>query len=158
MAQYLELIRTSGLTFERFELDRIPRSDNEEADQLAKLASSLIAIRDWSIILLTQEHPETEKATKEVLANSSRSCWKDAVEAYLTAGSLPSDKKEARVVRMRAAHFTIIAGDLYKRGFSQPYLKCLDPEKAEYRLREVHEGSCGNHAGGRSLAGKVLRQ
>ncbi|KAL0439970.1 UNVERIFIED_CONTAM: hypothetical protein Slati_2480000 [Sesamum latifolium] len=73
-------------------------------------------------------------------------------------GSLPLDKKEARTIRVISARFTMIAGELYKRGFSQPYLKCLDPERAEYVLREIHEGSCGNHSGGRSLAGKVLRQ
>ncbi|KAL0382017.1 UNVERIFIED_CONTAM: hypothetical protein Scaly_0489000 [Sesamum calycinum] len=32
------------------------------------------------------------------------------------------------------------------------------PRKAEYVLKEIHEGSCGNHSGGRSLAGKILRQ
>ncbi|KAL0399746.1 UNVERIFIED_CONTAM: hypothetical protein Sradi_2317900 [Sesamum radiatum] len=56
MAQYLDLIRTFGQTFEKFELKRIPRSENEEADQLAKLASSLTIMRDRSITLLTQEH------------------------------------------------------------------------------------------------------
>ncbi|KAL0421301.1 UNVERIFIED_CONTAM: hypothetical protein Slati_3153000 [Sesamum latifolium] len=158
MAQYLDLIRTFCQTFERFELERIPRSDNEKADQLAKLASLLTAIRDRNIIFLTQEHSEIEEATKEVLVNSNMPCWKDVIEAYLTPGSLPSDKREARAVRIRAARFTMIAGELYKRGFSQPYLKCLDLEKAEYVLREVHEGSCENHSRGRSLAGKVLRQ
>ncbi|KAL0448978.1 UNVERIFIED_CONTAM: hypothetical protein Slati_1454200 [Sesamum latifolium] len=51
----------------------------------------------------------------------------------------------------------MIDGSLYKRGFSSPLLKCLNPDKAEYVLREVHEGSCGNHSGARSLARKVLR-
>ncbi|KAL0406040.1 UNVERIFIED_CONTAM: hypothetical protein Slati_3917900 [Sesamum latifolium] len=118
MAQYLDLVRTFCQTFERFELECIPRSDNEEADQLAKLASSVTAIRDRNIILLNQEHSEIEEATKEVLVNSNMPCWKDAIEAYLTAGSLPSDKKEARAVITRAARFTMIAGELYKRGFS----------------------------------------
>ncbi|KAK4389921.1 hypothetical protein Sango_2329100 [Sesamum angolense] len=35
---------------------------------------------------------------------------------------------------------------------------CLGPEKANYMLREIHEGSCENHSGGRSLAQKVTRQ
>ncbi|KAL0303251.1 UNVERIFIED_CONTAM: Retrovirus-related Pol polyprotein from transposon opus [Sesamum radiatum] len=64
MAQYLDLIRTFGQTFEKFELKRIPRSENEEADQLAKLASSLTIMRDRSITLLTQEHPEIEEVAK----------------------------------------------------------------------------------------------
>ncbi|KAL0434621.1 UNVERIFIED_CONTAM: hypothetical protein Sradi_0170000 [Sesamum radiatum] len=37
-------------------------------------------------------------------------------------------------------------------------LKWLNPDKAKYVLREIHEGSCGNHSGARSLANKVLRQ
>ncbi|KAL0281764.1 UNVERIFIED_CONTAM: Retrovirus-related Pol polyprotein from transposon opus [Sesamum radiatum] len=55
-AQYLDLIRTFCQTFKKFELKRIPRSDNEESDQLAKLASSLTIMRNQSITLLTQEH------------------------------------------------------------------------------------------------------
>ena len=46
---------------------------------------------------------------------------------------------------------------LYKRGFSQPYLKCLALDETNYVLREVHEGACGNHSGARSLVHKVVR-
>ncbi|KAL0437771.1 UNVERIFIED_CONTAM: hypothetical protein Sradi_0485000 [Sesamum radiatum] len=158
MAQNLDLIRAFCQTFERFELKRIPRSNNEEADQLAKLASSLTTIKNRSITLLTQEHSEIEGTVEEVLASTNKPCCKDAIEAYLTTGSLLMGKKEARTIRVKAARFTMIAWELYKRGFSQPYLKCLDPERAEYVLREIHEESCGNHSRGRSLAGKVLRQ
>ena len=45
---------------------------------------------------------------------------------------------------------------LYKRGFSQPYLRCLAPDEANYVLREVHKGACGNHSGARSLVHKVV--
>ena len=46
---------------------------------------------------------------------------------------------------------------LYKRGFSQPYLKCLALDETNYVLREVHEGACGNHSRTRSLIHKVVR-
>ena len=39
-----------------------------------------------------------------------------------------------------------------------PYLRCLDAEEARYVLEEIHEGVCGNHTAGRSLAHKVTRQ
>ncbi|KAL0288882.1 UNVERIFIED_CONTAM: hypothetical protein Scaly_2717600 [Sesamum calycinum] len=52
----------------------------------------------------------------------------------------------------------MIDGELYKRGFSQPFLKCLTPEEGNYVLREIHEGMCENHLGGKALAGKSLRQ
>ncbi|KAL0294603.1 UNVERIFIED_CONTAM: hypothetical protein Scaly_3118600 [Sesamum calycinum] len=138
--------------FERFELQRVPRLNNEEADQLVKLASSLTTVQNRKITLLTQEYAVIEDPANEVLVSTSKPCWKDTIEANLTTGSLPTDRKEARTIRTRATRFTMIGGELYKRGFSQPYLKCLDPERAEYVLREVHEGSCGNHSGERSLA------
>ena len=45
---------------------------------------------------------------------------------------------------------------LYKKGFSQPLLKCLTKSKASYVPKEVQAGVCGNHLGARSLVGKVL--
>ncbi|KAK2997226.1 hypothetical protein RJ639_026117 [Escallonia herrerae] len=47
---------------------------------------------------------------------------------------------------------------LYKRSFTLPYLRCLTTTESDYALREVHEGICGQHLGGRALAHKVLRQ
>ncbi|KAK4409495.1 Ribonuclease HI [Sesamum angolense] len=147
MIQQLNLIRTLCQKFEIFELQRVPRSNNEKADQLAKLASSLTTVQNRMITLLTQERSGIEDPANEILVNTSKPCWKDTIEAYLTTGSLPADRKEARIIRTRATHFTMIRGELYKRGFSQPYLKCLDPERAEYVLKKIHEGSCENHSG-----------
>ncbi|XP_074346702.1 uncharacterized protein LOC141685507 [Apium graveolens] len=65
---------------------------------------------------------------------------------------------EARRLRYQAAKYVEYDGVLYKRGFNQPLLRCVDREEGNYILREVHEGICGNHSGGGSLAFKVLRQ
>ena len=46
---------------------------------------------------------------------------------------------------------------LYKRGFSMPYLKCVDEEEAKYILDEIHGVVCGDHIGPRSLVNKVMR-
>jgi len=46
---------------------------------------------------------------------------------------------------------------LYKRGFSMPYLKCIDEEEAKYILEKIYERICDDHAGPRSLVGKVIR-
>ncbi|XP_073136943.1 uncharacterized protein [Henckelia pumila] len=84
--------------------------------------------------------------------------WKDEIIDYLMRGNLPASQVKARKLRVRAARFTIIDGELYKRGFSSPYLKCLTPAKGNYVLREIHEGICGNHLADRALVGKALRQ
>ena len=39
-----------------------------------------------------------------------------------------------------------------------PILKCVGNEDANYILREVHEGICGNHIGAQTLTGKTLSQ
>ena len=45
---------------------------------------------------------------------------------------------------------------LYKRCFSQPYLRCLNLDKTIYVLRDVHEGAYENHSRARSLAYKMI--
>ncbi|CAL1384199.1 unnamed protein product [Linum trigynum] len=39
-----------------------------------------------------------------------------------------------------------------------PYLRCLGEEEANFAIRETHDGSCGMHAGPRSLEKILLRQ
>ena len=77
--------------------------------------------------------------------------------SFLQDGHLPQDVEEAKKVRKRAARFTILNDTLYKRGFSMPYLKCVNEEESEYILKEIHEGVCGDYAGPRSLVSKVVR-
>ncbi|XP_042511717.1 uncharacterized protein LOC122086839 [Macadamia integrifolia] len=84
--------------------------------------------------------------------------WIDPIVVYLRDGHLPGDQAEARAVKRRAAKYTLQGGVLYKRAISWPLLKCLPPSRVEETLREVHEGICGGHIGGRALAYKVLRQ
>ena len=71
---------------------------------------------------------------------------------------LPSDPKEASKLRARSSKFALLRGTVYKWGFSAPLLKCIGKEDANYVLREVHEGICGNHIGAGTLAGKTLKQ
>ena len=86
------------------------------------------------------------------------SSWMDPIWDYLLNGILPSDPKEASKLRARSARFALLRGTLYKRGFSAPLLYYIGKEDANYVLREVHEGICGNHIGAQALAGKSLRQ
>ena len=72
-------------------------------------------------------------------------------------GLLPNEKEAARKLKVQAARFVLIKDILYKRGFSRPYLRCLGAEEADYVIREVHEGICGNHSGSRSLVHKLVR-
>ena len=77
--------------------------------------------------------------------------------SYLKDGILPEGKDEASKLRVQSARYVLLNDALYKRGFSQLYLRCLSPNEANYVLREVHKGAYGNHSGARSLIHKVVR-
>ena len=80
-----------------------------------------------------------------------------SIVAYLRDGRLPEDRDEAIKLRIRVAKYVLIDEVLYKRGSSQPYLRCLAPDESNYVLREVYEGVCRNHSGARALVHKIVR-
>ncbi|XP_024043643.1 uncharacterized protein LOC112100085 [Citrus clementina] len=94
----------------------------------------------------------------EVMRVSTGESWMDPIRAYVRDRVLPEDKRQARKLKCRAARYTLLDGVLYRRGFTLPFLRCLHDEEADYVLREIHEGICGNHSGARTLAFKALRQ
>ena len=82
----------------------------------------------------------------------------DPIVAYLKTEEQLKDKTKARILQLKAAHYVLYDDKLYKKGYSMPLLKYATPLGAKYIMKEIHEGTCGNHAGGQSLAFKALRQ
>ena len=83
----------------------------------------------------------------------------DPVVLFLKEDILPEGKYEADKVWRKAPQFWLSKDQkLYKRSFSGPYLLCVHPEPTELLLDELHEGICGSHTGGRSLAHKAIIQ
>ena len=153
MILYLKKVRELLKKFVRVHIRHIPR-----ADALAKLE---ITSQEDLNRLTPVEHllePSVDLNNEEISPVMSEPSWMDPIWDYLMEGLLPNDPKEASKLRSRSVRFTIHQGTLYKRGFSTHILKCIAREDANYVLREVHEGVCGNHIGARALAGKVLRQ
>ncbi|XP_073138852.1 uncharacterized protein [Henckelia pumila] len=159
MLEYLTQVNELISGLDSYDIKQIPRVKNQSADRLAKLASSLANIDNRKITFLTYVKEKTDGSDVTIFcADSEEPSWKDEIIDYLMQGNLPANQVEARKLRVRAAWFTIIDGELYKRGFSSPYLKCLTPAKGNYVLHEIHEGTCGNYLAGRALAGKALCQ
>jgi hypothetical protein len=78
---------------------------------------------------------------------------------YLREGILPEQRKEAKIIRRKAVRFWLSKDSkLFKRSFSGPYLLCVHPEITEDLLFEIHEGICGSHTMGRSLAHRALTE
>ena len=125
------------------------------ADEVSKLASSKEEGTSTNLTMEVQKHPSIEEVAAFTI--QSTDTWMTPIIFFLQDGHLPQNAEEARKVKKRAARFTILNDVLYKRGFSMPYLKCVDEEEAKYILEEVHGGICGDHAGFKSLVNKVVR-
>ncbi|KAL0394444.1 UNVERIFIED_CONTAM: Gag-Pol polyprotein [Sesamum latifolium] len=136
---------------------QIPRNENERADALSKFGAMVAGVKSRKVTIMIKERSAIEEAEEVQMVQEDRS-WKIEIMRYLKDAILPDDPVAAKRKKFKAARFTMIGNKLYKRTINGPLLKCLDKERAEYVLREIHEGSCGNHSGGRSLAQKVARQ
>ena len=152
MKKYLTVVRALLTHFKKVELLQIPREENIDVDRLARLASSGVEIDGF---LEIQGRPSMEEGTVNSITDATS--WMSPIICYLKEGELPADKTEAHKLRIRASHFQLLRGTLYKMGFSRPHLRCLSPEEANYVIREVHEGVCGNHSRMKALAHKLMR-
>ncbi|KAK3010429.1 hypothetical protein RJ639_011088 [Escallonia herrerae] len=127
------------------------------ADTLSRLASTE-ETDIWRPIYLEFLKDRSISSQTEVETIEQEPCWMDMIVTYLSTGELPSERHEARNLRVKAARYALVEGTLYKKSFSLPYLRCLRLSESIYTLQEVHEGICGQHLGGRTLAQKILRQ
>ncbi|XP_061351287.1 uncharacterized protein LOC133296340 [Gastrolobium bilobum] len=157
MCKYLERVKDIMETFMTVKVEHIRRGENTWADILAKLASTKSPGNNRSVIQHNLQTPcvvmSITGETDEITADT----WITPIVNYLSEGTLPPDVKEAKKIARRSAHFCLMNDRLYKRGFSTPLLKCLNPGDVGYVLEEIHEGINGHHIGGHSLARKALR-
>ena len=143
--------------FQEVEIKQISRNENYRADMLAKMAATADPKLSKSVPLEVRTSPSIGEEVEVMRVNTEKS-WMDPILSYIRMGILPEDRKQARKLKCRATRYTLLDGVLYRRGFTLPLLRCLDDEEADYVLREIHEGICGNHSEARTLAFKALRQ
>ena len=155
MKKYLEEMksRTNGL---EVKFVQIPKEENECADRLTKAASVEFMNAPEQVLSFVQTSSliDDEKQIQEIDVEGN---WTAPLKAYLQLGALPDGKDAARRLKVRASRFVLIRDVLYKRGFSRPYLRCLSHGEANYVMKEVHEGICGNHSRARSLVHKLIQ-
>ncbi|GKB04390.1 reverse transcriptase domain-containing protein, partial [Tanacetum coccineum] len=152
-----EKVKTLTSNFKEFSIKQVPRNENKKADALSKIASTSFAHLNKQV--LVEELNEKSINEKESLAivEEEGHTWMTPICEYLTKEILPKDKKKARAVCRKASRYAVINGNLYKKSFLGPWLRCVGPLQANYVLREIHEGSCSMHSGPRSVVAKAIR-
>ena len=157
---YLSQVKCLQSEFDSFDLLHIPRNGNAHADSLTMLTTSS-AQNLPRVILVEDLHKPTEARRETAQIHQTRvgPSWMDSITQFLREDTLPEEMIESDKVRRKATRFWLSENQkLYRRSFSGLYLLCIHPEMTESLLEELHEGICGSHTGGRSLAHSVITQ
>ncbi|XP_074283236.1 uncharacterized protein LOC141607785 [Silene latifolia] len=143
--------------FSSFDIDQIRRDLNTHADALASLGSNFSPAVFDKIPIVHLLEPTIEKPGQTCPINEDTNSWTKPYYDWFLQGILSKDRHEARALRIKASTYTIINNMLFKKSLAGPYLRCLERHEAKQVIEDIHDGYCGNHKGGRSLASKVLR-
>ncbi|XP_071727502.1 uncharacterized protein [Rutidosis leptorrhynchoides] len=144
--KYLELAKSLVKNIVAFEIKQIHRNRNKKADALSKHAS---LIYDHFTIKVMGEVLERKSIDEDTLITiiTEEDCWMTPFTRYLTDGTLPEDKLQARRIRMRVPMYHFKDGILYRKSFTEPYLRCIGAMQAKEIIQEIHEGACSTHSG-----------
>ncbi|RDX96069.1 Tf2-9, partial [Mucuna pruriens] len=156
LAKYRDQAASTASSFDKFTLLHVPKDQNERADLLAKLASTQRRGQQKTVIHEKLSMPAIERP--EILSIGNKAAtWMTPILDYLQKEAVPEDPKEVLKTTKEATKYTILGQQLYRRGFSFPLLRCLEGDESSYVIKEIHEGVCGTHIGGRALASKIAR-
>ncbi|XP_057442199.1 uncharacterized protein LOC130733921 [Lotus japonicus] len=161
LSKYLEIVHRLMMEIEKIRIEHIPRSQNERTDVLAKLACTGRLGNYQTVIQETLPFPNIDlveikiKAVKAITEGGGPS-WMEPIKFFIQ-NPPREDDLNTREKRREASFYTLVGGELYRRGIMSPLLKCIDIKDVHGIMAEVHEGVCSSHIGGRSLAVKILR-
>jgi len=145
--------------FQKIKIILITRGQNKHADSLATLASTLADEIPRLIKVEVVQEPSIDPKVNISAISLPKPSWMDLIIEFLVEDHLPSESKEADKVRRSATWFWLSKDHrLYRRSFGGPYLLCLHPSKVNDLLTKLHDGVCGSHVGGRSLAHQAMTQ
>ncbi|KAJ9544140.1 hypothetical protein OSB04_023847 [Centaurea solstitialis] len=158
MMSYLKIVKERIVRFDHFSIEQIPRDQNTQADALANLGYAFNDPFLKNIHVLHLITPAIE-IKEEIQMNEETYNWSLDIWNYLKHDKLPEHKLEARKTRSKASRYTIFEDQLYRKSTSGLLLRCVVSQaQMNQILQEMHDGECGNHAGGRSLANRISRQ
>ncbi|GJU39297.1 reverse transcriptase domain-containing protein [Tanacetum coccineum] len=157
MIKYLEKAKSLISGFANFSISQVPRSKNKKADALSKIASTSFVHLSKQVLVEILKEKSIQGEEVATVVEQDGPTWMIPIMEYLKDGTLPSDRKDASKLCIKARQYELWEGVLYRRSFLTPWLRCVGPLQADYVIREIHEGSCSMYAGLRSVVAKAMR-
>ncbi|GJW98895.1 reverse transcriptase domain-containing protein [Tanacetum coccineum] len=142
MIKYLEKVKSLVNGFASFSISQVPRSKNKKADALSKITSTSFAYLSKQVLVEILKEKSIHEEEVATVVEEEGTTWMTPIIEYLKDKILPSDRKEASKLRIKARQYELLEGILYKRSFLKPWLRCIGPLQEDYVIREIHERSC----------------
>ena len=102
-----------------------------------------------------KEKPPVERIVAAVPGPSSD--WREPFIKHLTTADVLADNIERECLTCCSKHCVPVEGKLYHKNTKGELLqKCVSKEEGEKILKEIHAGTCGNHAASRTLVKKAF--
>jgi hypothetical protein len=90
------------------------------------------------------------------VSQSDLDAWISEIRDYLKENVLSEDHVSAERIVWLAKRYTVVEGDLYRRGTNDILMRCITQEEGHELLAEIHGGECGSHSSSRTLVGKAF--
>ena len=164
LTPYKKLVENLKESFIDITFEQIQRTNNRVADAMATIASLLDIPNNVpkfeflvkQLLVLAYDIPDSKMVCDIVGPDSP---WYKEIYDYLHAEVIPTglSNNQHRTFLRKSAKYTIVGDTLYRRALDNTLLRCLDSTEAQATLRGVHEGICGSHSSGPTLAKKIMR-
>nr|XP_012466309.1 unnamed protein product [Gossypium raimondii] len=159
LVKYHDLVAELIKEFYKVTFNYFPQEENQLADALATLASMFKVNRETEIMPIQMSIYETPAHCFSIEEESDGRPWFHDILEYIKNQRYPEqvNENDKRTIRRMAFGFVLDGDILYKRGKDQVLLRCVDAVEARKILEEVHEGICGTHASGFTMARQIMR-
>ncbi|XP_045831048.1 uncharacterized protein LOC123922369 [Trifolium pratense] len=173
--------------FDSIDIEHVPRIENQEANDLAQIASGykvskarleqLIEIKEKLIsnepMQLELSMPKLEGAemSPNDINNSDKEMNYDELQILVIDNLIDGDWRKPiveylenpigsalRKIKYRASNYVIIGNELFKKTLEGVLLKCLSENEAYIAISDVHSGACGSHQSGHKMKWLLVRQ
>ncbi|TYK16440.1 uncharacterized protein E5676_scaffold21G002380 [Cucumis melo var. makuwa] len=157
LVPYSQYVIKLSQNFEKISFDHVPREDNRMTDALAILAVM------FDLNLEFELHPIqiTKRDVPAYCMNvgNDNKPWYFDIKEYIKCREYPYEalENDKRTIRRLAMNFFLSGEVLYKRNHDMVLLRCVDEEEAKQIMTDIHEGICGTHANGHTMARQILR-
>ena len=116
LVTYLKKVKELLGSLEHYSITHIPKTENQKADRLAKLASSDNPEETEMVLIEILESPSFDLMEVELALeiDPERESWMTSIKNFLKDGTLLLRKSERRAVRRKATRYVLQDGVLYR--------------------------------------------